>query len=187
MERLTKPGVAVEPTAAQFMGAEIKMENLKPRLLDLILNGPTLNAVNKDVLRHMIRQLYDRLQRYEDTGLTPEQIRNAQETLQCFDNIGIKRGNEIVTAEEGGRLVILPFLPNEEVWDYSEFFDGTPYAEYYKLRDSFIGVGISANGKRTFEYDCFTIDPEQIGKTIFLTREEAEAALEAALEAMNDA
>ena len=79
--------------------------------------------------------------------------------------------------EEQERLVVLPFLPNEEVWDYSEFFDGTPYAEYYRLKDSFIGVGVSANGKRTFEYDCFTIDPEQIGKTIFLSHEEAEKAL----------
>lgn len=81
--------------------------------------------------------------------------------------------------EEQGRLVVLPFLPNEEVWDYTEFFDGTPYAEYYMLRDSFIGVGVSANGERTFEYDCFTIVPEQIGKTIFLTKEEAEVALAA--------
>ena len=84
---------------------------------------------------------------------------------------------ELEKAEKEGRLVVLPFLPNQEVWDYSEFFDGTPYAEYYKLRDSFIGIGVSANGKRTFEYDCVTIYPEQIGKTVFLTREEAEAAL----------
>ena len=84
--------------------------------------------------------------------------------------------------EEQGRLVVLPFLPNEDVWDYSEFFDGTPYAEYYKLRDSFIGIGVSANGERTFEYDCFTIDPDQIGKTIFLSREEAERTLKGYLE-----
>lgn len=89
----------------------------------------------------------------------------------------LKKLQEYENAEEEGRLVVLPFLPNQEVYDYSEFVDGTPYAEYYKLQDSFIGVGISANGKRTFEYDCFTIDPEQIGKTIFLSREEAEQAL----------
>ena len=72
---------------------------------------------------------------------------------------------------------MLPFLPNQEVFDYSEFFDGTPFAEYYKLKDSFVGIGVSENGKRVFEYDCFTIEPEQIGKTVFLTREEAEKAL----------
>ena len=49
----------------------------------------------------------DRLAAYEDTGMTPEDIRSARETLRCFDNIGIKRGNEIVTAEEEGRLVVL--------------------------------------------------------------------------------
>lgn len=39
---------------------------MKPRLLDLILNGPTLNGVQKDVLRQIIRQLYTRLAMYED-------------------------------------------------------------------------------------------------------------------------
>ena len=102
--------------------------------------------------------------------------------MRCGDNTEtihaiLKRLAYYEDMEEQGRLVVLPFLPNAEVWDYSEFFDGTPYAEEYKLKDSFIGIGVSANGKRTFEYDCFTIDPEQIGKTIFLTREEAEAAL----------
>jgi hypothetical protein len=89
----------------------------------------------------------------------------------------LREQEERSKAESEGRVIVLPFLPGKAVWDYSEFFDGTPYAEYYKLQDSFIGVGVSANGKRTFEYDCFTIDPEQIGKTIFLTREEAEEAL----------
>lgn len=56
----------------------------------------------------------ERLAAYEETGMTPEQIRNAQETLQCFDNIGIKRGNEIVKAEEEGRLVILPCRAKDE-------------------------------------------------------------------------
>ena len=89
----------------------------------------------------------------------------------------LREQEERSKAESEGRVIVLPFLPGETVYDYSDFFDGTPYAEYYKLQDSFVGVGVSASGKRTFEYDCFTIDPEQIGKTIFLTREEAEEAL----------
>ena len=52
--------------------------------------------------------LYNRLREYEATGLEPEQIIRARDTLECFDNIGIKRGNEIVKAEQEGRLVVLP-------------------------------------------------------------------------------
>lgn len=130
-------------------------------------------------------QLYERLKDYESTGLEPDAVMNMAESTEtaCLtwfvSRYGIPAGRMMGFAEADaeGRLVVLPFLPNEDVWDYSEFFDGTPYAEYYKLRDSFVGVGVSANGKRVFEYDCFTIDPEQIGKTIFLSREEAEAAL----------
>lgn len=79
MERLTRPGVAVDPTAARlmFMDSPAKVQNIHDRLLDLILNGPTLNGVNKDVLRQLLRQLYDGLKQYEDTGLTPEEAREA--------------------------------------------------------------------------------------------------------------
>lgn len=104
--------------------------------------------------------------------------------MKCGDNTDtihaiIKRLAYYEDLEEQGKLVVLPFLPNEEVWDYTEFFDGSPWAEYYKLQDSFLGVGVSTDGKRTFEYDCVTIDPDQIGKTIFRSQEEAEAALAA--------
>lgn len=129
------------------------------------------------------QQVVGRLAAYENTGLGPEDFRAAFTEEACLKltaqylKTTPDRLRALALADGEGLLVVLPFLPNKDVWDYSEFFDGTPYAEYYKLNDSFIGVGVSANGKRTFEYDCFTIDPEQIGKTIFLTREEAEAAL----------
>lgn len=102
--------------------------------------------------------------------------------MRCGDNTDtinaiIKRLAYYEDLEEQRRLVVLPFLPYKEVWDYSEFFDGTPYPEPYKLEDSIIGIGVSANGELVFEYDCVTIAPEQIGKTIFLSREEAEMVL----------
>ena len=59
------------------------------------------------------RKVWEKLKEYEDTGMTPEQIQAAQETLRCFDNIGIKRGNEIVKAEQEGRLVVLPCRAGE--------------------------------------------------------------------------
>lgn len=74
MDRLTRPTVNVDETAAQYMGKEIDLETVGDRLLELILNGPTLNAVKKDTLRHIIRQLYGALQAYEATGMEPEEI-----------------------------------------------------------------------------------------------------------------
>lgn len=70
MERLTRPTVEVDETAAKYMGSfPVDIRTYKDRLLELILNGPTLNGVSKDALRQIIRQLYGRLKEYEDATL----------------------------------------------------------------------------------------------------------------------
>lgn len=74
MERLTRPNVSVDPKSDAFLNVTVTIETIRCKLLELILNGPTLNGVPKDVLRRLLRQLYDALKAYEDTGLTPEQI-----------------------------------------------------------------------------------------------------------------
>lgn len=66
MERLTNASVRVDESAGKYLAPLVNLEGMKPRLLDLILNGPTLNGVQKDVLRQIIRQLYTRLAMYED-------------------------------------------------------------------------------------------------------------------------
>lgn len=69
--RLTRPGVDVDQTAARYMGGEVKIQDISNKVLELILNGPTINGVNKDTLRHLVRQLYAELKVYEDTNATP--------------------------------------------------------------------------------------------------------------------
>lgn len=66
MKRLTNASVRVDESAGKYLAPLVDFEGMKPRLLDLILNGPTLNGVQKDVLRQIIRQLYTRLAMYED-------------------------------------------------------------------------------------------------------------------------
>lgn len=83
MERLTRPTVEVDETAAKYMGKGLNMETMNDRLLELILNGPTLMAVPKDHLRHIIRQLYGALKAYEDIGLEPWEI---EQTLMNFSS-----------------------------------------------------------------------------------------------------
>lgn len=67
MDRLTNKNVDVKPmrgALGEFEHAHIP--GIKERFLDLILNGPTLNGVNKDLLRSLVRQLYEALKQYED-------------------------------------------------------------------------------------------------------------------------
>lgn len=66
MKRLTNASVRVDESTGKYLAPLVDIEGMKPRLLDLILNGPTLNGVQKDVLRQIIRQLYTRLAMYED-------------------------------------------------------------------------------------------------------------------------
>ena len=66
MKRLTNASVRVDESTGKYLVPLVDIEGMKPRLLDLILNGPTLNGVQKDVLRQIIRQLYTRLAMYED-------------------------------------------------------------------------------------------------------------------------
>lgn len=66
MKRLTNASVRVDESTGKYLAPLVDIEGMKPRLLDLILNGPTLNGVQKDVLRQIIRQLYARLAMYED-------------------------------------------------------------------------------------------------------------------------
>lgn len=74
MERLTRPGIHVDDSAAKYIGDETRIQDVGDRLLELILNGPTLMAFSKDKLRHIMRQLYARLEQYENTGVTPGEI-----------------------------------------------------------------------------------------------------------------
>lgn len=66
MKRLTNASVRVDESTGKYLAPLVDIEGMKPRLLDLILNGPTLNGVQKDVLQQIIRQLYTRLAMYED-------------------------------------------------------------------------------------------------------------------------
>lgn len=71
MKRLTNEEVRVDESVDKYLGPLADLEGMKPKLLDLILNGPVLNGVSKDVLRQIIRQLYSALAAYEGTGLMP--------------------------------------------------------------------------------------------------------------------
>ena len=121
----------------------------------------------------------DRLAAYEDTGLEPQDIISAVDMakiacalheLNAYKDIGpIDHIRDILQAEQAGRLVVLPCKVGDHVWaDGREaivvWFFG------YKT-ERYLHAQFFDNAKYT------DIPFYEIGKTVFLTREEAEAAL----------
>lgn len=81
--------------------------------------------------------------------------------------------HELLRAEQDGRLLVLPCKVGDELWSFSTY----PTARVY----GFTVTDISTLNGRTVlnTLGCGTLWERDIGKTVFLTREEAEKALEA--------
>lgn len=65
---LTREAVDVVEGATQYMSETTPMEHWSDKLLDLLLNGPTINGFKKDGVRMLLRQTYAALKRYETIG-----------------------------------------------------------------------------------------------------------------------
>lgn len=102
----------------------------------------------------------ERLAAYEDTGLTPQACAEAREAGKVLSSCDMSFGRlaELLTADSAGRLVVLPCKVGDTV---------------YILRRTFDGADVVG------ETELWWTDIPQLGKTVFLTREEAENALEA--------
>ena len=125
--------------------------------------------------------LVERLAAYEDTGLEPESVEALKLSMMGkeiseiteFDGLPIDRLRELAEADKDGRLVVLPCKPGDGLWAFCSH----PVEQVY----SFTVTDISTLNGRTMlnTSRCGVIDARDVGKTVFLTREEAEKALEA--------
>ena len=122
----------------------------------------------------------ERLAAYEDTGLYPESVEalklsmmgKAISEITEFDGLPIDRLRELAEADKEGRLVVLPCRQGDELWTYGNFPQGR---EVYRFTVSDVST---LNGRTVLNtLGLGTIRPEDIGKTVFLSREEAEKAL----------
>ena len=128
MERLTSPNINVDPDTDRFLhaaigGKEIDWKQSRDSTLNVLINGPTSNGFGKDIFRKMARDLYGRLKAYEDTGLTPEEIK-APFTEDTMINLGAQalgveadRLRELAEADKDGRVVVLPCKVGERWTD----------------------------------------------------------------------
>lgn len=58
---ITREKVDADPGAARYMSETHLLEEWSDKLLDLVLNGPTLNGFRKDEIRAALRQTYTAL------------------------------------------------------------------------------------------------------------------------------
>ncbi len=165
MERLTRPNINVDPDTDRFLhaaigGKEIEWKQFRDSTLNVLINGPTSNGFCKDIFRKMVRDLYGRLKDYEDIA----ELCGGADCLR-----------ELAEADKDGRVVVLPckvgdvvygfhnnrqtILPMVAKWIETNADGWTVAAQYAPMVPEF------------FQFSDF-------GKTVFLTREEAEKALE---------
>lgn len=126
------------------------------------------------------RQVWERLKKYEDSGLSPiacKKARKIEDGLSEYD-YSIARMVELMQADKDGRVVVLPCKPGDLLWTFSSY----PVGQVYSFQVcSFTVTDIRTPNGRTMMNTsrCGVIDALAVGKTVFLTREEAEKALEA--------
>ena len=124
------------------------------------------------------KQVWERLKAYEDKA---DEIALKLMRLADLENIcSYTRLRELAEADKDGRLLVLPCKVGDTVWICEEDFGIV--LPYTIDLISFVGkgCGYSANCNHNGELiDSIDFEDDDIGKTVFLTREEAEAALEA--------
>ena len=154
-----------------------------------------------------VREMMDCLAAYEDTGWTPEMLHKLGENAghlwdfaQAAENMTVGRLKELAEADKDGRLVVLPckgidklyvvgtkqivecnvaemYLMDDETIEYLVNFecvdncDGCPFNSWERetVSDEYHCGG---------EYGDGSVSSKDFGKTVFLTSEEAEKALQ---------
>ncbi len=133
-----------------------------------------------------------RLAAYEDTGLSPKSVEalklsmlgKAISEIKEFNGLPIARLREMAEADKDGRLMVSPRKVGDTVWVTRNPWTGKllkkpldAYVNGMKMYSHGLYVNLlfdtrKINGTRDYEIN-------HIGKTVFLTREDAEKALEA--------
>jgi hypothetical protein len=124
-------------------------------------------------------RLKNRLAAYEDTGLTPEDCARATEIddILLDEYYPSGRMRELIKADKDGRVVVLPCKVGDRLYEVT----GRKTISVYKVRAirvELFGLFIDWDIVDGFVWQSLSgINAGEIGKTIFLTREETEKAL----------
>lgn len=128
------------------------------------------------------RKVWERLKAYEDTEREPEEIdmdhEAAEQLRQLCRNYDLERLEKLAEADRDGRLVVPPCKAGDTVYEVTSRKTISEYrvkAIRVELFCTFIEWDIVAG---FVDKSIFGVPVDEIGKTVFLTREEAEKALE---------
>lgn len=119
-----------------------------------------------------LEQVKRELQAYKDTGLEPEDFKRAFHEDAVLKLAGQALGiapdrlRELAQADREGRCVVLPAKPDQIIYQWRK---GDDCPSVSRLD----GVQINADGEITYPIWNGYLIPEDFGKTVFLTREEA--------------
>ena len=136
-------------------------------------------------------RLKDRLAAYEETELTPEEVLSMKfewcAMMDALNSIGggYTRLRELAEADRAGRLVVLPCKVGDTLWVTGR--DNVPREMELEAPDIRTvctdedNLCMSTCNRKPDGFCAYRLrnDGADVGKTVFLTREEAEKALEA--------
>ena len=147
---------------------------------------------------HTNKEVCESLAAYEETGLEPEEIQaiaglaseNCAKTADAIDKLlqddaelksyrelgPIDRLRELAQADREGRCVVLPCKVGDTLYDiYEAMGNGTEEIRELKVND--IRIHLDKRSKEWLIAGGYYFSLSDFGKTVFLTRAEAEAAL----------
>lgn len=136
--------------------------------------------------RNIPEERFLRLAAYEDTRLTPERCAEFARAdaegryivMRDAEQEGVARLRELAEADKDGRLVVPPCKAGDTVYEVTSRKTISEYrvkAIRVELFCTFIEWDIVAG---FVDKSIFGVPVDEIGKTVFLAREEAEKALE---------
>lgn len=122
------------------------------------------------------KQVWERLKQYEDSKLSPEDAANLHAILRLGDGMTLMRLRELAVADQEGNVIVLPCKVGHRVF---ALLDTDKHISECEVTQIGLGneigfVGLKPIGARGREYG---VSLKGFGKTVFLTREEAEKAL----------
>ena len=141
------------------------------------------------------KEVWERLKQFEDAVQTPEAAWAKKTIEMAFsdDTSEVERLRELYKADKEGRVVVLPCKVGDVI--YKLFREYTECTSYQVRKDNYCCEGCMVPCDSREVTVIRAIQPnslpevvryiEDIGKTVFLTREEAEKAL-AEMEGMKD-